>query len=171
MKAGERVLIHGGAGGVGIFAVQSAHWRGAQVIATASSLNLEFVRSIGADEVIDYKTTRFERHARDIDVVFDVVGGETLVRSWSVLRPGGRVVTIAAQSEAVSDQRVREAFFIVEPNRTQLVEIARLLDAGSIRPFVEAVFPLAEARDAYACAKRGGMRGKIALQVEVGETP
>ena len=139
-------------------------------IATASNLNLDFARSIGADEVIDYKTTRLERQARDIDVVFDTVGGETLACSWNVLRPGGRVAAIATQSEAVSDQHVSGEFFIVEPNRMQLVEIARLLDAGSIRPFVEAVYPLVEVRDAYACAKRGGMRGKIILQVKVRET-
>ena len=172
LKGGERVLIHGGAGGVGVFAVQLARWRGARVIATASAGNLDFVRSLGAHEVIDYRATRFEQRVRDMDVVFDTVGGETLVRSWDVLRPGGgRLVTIAAQSEAVSEQRARDAFFIVEPNRTQLDELARLLDTGIICPFVEAVFPLAQAGEAYARANRGGIRGKLALQVEAGETP
>jgi NADPH:quinone reductase-like Zn-dependent oxidoreductase len=171
LKAGERVLIHGGAGGVGVFAVQLARWCGAHVIATASAHNLDFVRSLGAHEVIDYQATHFDQLARDIDVVFDAVGGETLVQSWNVLRPGGRVVTIAAQSEAASDQRARDAFFIVEPNRTQLDEVARLLDAGIIRPFVETVFALAQAGGAYSRAKRGGMRGKIALRVEAGESP
>jgi NADPH:quinone reductase-like Zn-dependent oxidoreductase len=164
LRAGERVLIHGGAGGVGLFAVQLAHWRGAYVLATASTPNLNFVRSLGADEVIDYKTAPFEKAAQDIDVVFDAVGGETLERSWNVLRPGGRVVTIASQSESATG-RTRDAFFIVEPNQKQLLEIGRLLDAGVIRTYVEAVFPLAETREAYARAQRGGMHGKVVLKV------
>jgi NADPH:quinone reductase-like Zn-dependent oxidoreductase len=165
LRAGERVLIHGGAGGVGVFAVQLAHWRGAHVIATASNRNLDFVRSLGADEVVDYQTTPFENAARDMDVVFDTVGGETLDRSWSVLRSAGRLVTIAAQSEARKEPHVREAFFIVEPNPGQLAEICRLLDSGTLRAFVEAVFRLNQACEAYARATRGGMRGKVALQV------
>ncbi len=168
LKAAERVLIHGGAGGVGVFAVQLAHWRGAHVIATASSRNLDFVRGLGADEVVDYQMTPFEKVVREVDVVFDTVGGETLDRSWSVLRPGGRLVTIAAQSEARNEPRVREAFFIVEPNPGQLVEIGRLLDSGKVRAFVETVFGLNQAREAYTRAKRGGMRGKVALQVTNG---
>src|SRR5258708_4250609 len=94
---GQRVLIHGAAGGVGNFAVQLARWRGAHVMATASAANLDFVRSLGAEDVIDYRTTRFEDTARNVDVVFDSLGGETLERSWPVLKPGGRLVTIAAQ--------------------------------------------------------------------------
>jgi NADPH:quinone reductase-like Zn-dependent oxidoreductase len=168
LKAGERVLVHGGAGGVGIFAVQLAHWRGAHVIATASAHNQDFVRSLGADEVIDYRTTPFERVARNIDVVFDAVGGPTLERSWGMLSSAGRLVTIAAQSEALSEPRVREAFFIVEPNQSQLTEVCRLVDSGKLRAFVEAVFGLGQAREAYARAKRGGMRGKVALRVENG---
>ena len=168
LKVEERVLIHGGAGGVGVFAVQLAHSRGAHVIATASKHNLEFVRSLGADEVIDHRATRFEEVAHDMDVVFDAVGGETLDRSWCVLKPGGRLVTIAAQSEAFSEPRVRSAFFIVEPNQGQLAEISKLLDSGRIRPFVEAVFGLEQAREAYARAKSGGMRGKVALLVKNG---
>ena len=168
LKAGERVLIHGGAGGVGVFAVQLAHWRRAHVIATASAHNVDFVRSLGADEVVDYQTTPFEKVARNVDVVFDAVGGQTLDRSWGVLRSAGRLVTIAAQSEAMSEPRVRDAFFIVEPNQRQLTEVCRLVDSGTLRAFVEAVFGLEQAREAYARAKRGGMRGKVALRVENG---
>ena len=90
LKAGQRVLIHAGSGAVGAFAVQLAHSHGAHVVTTASANNLDFVRELGADEVIDYKTTRFEDVAHDMDVVFDTVGGETLMRSWTVLRPGGK---------------------------------------------------------------------------------
>lgn len=165
LNAGERVLIHGGAGGVGVFAVQLAKWRGAHVIATASSRNLDFVRDLGAEEVLDYRSTPFEKVVRDIDVVFDAVGGETLARSWELVRSGGRLVTIAADSESLKEQRAREAFFIVEPNHEQLAEVAALLNAGKLHAFVDAVFPLEQVREAYDAARRGGHRGKIVLQV------
>jgi len=166
LNPGNRVLIHGAAGGVGVFAVQLARWRGAKVCATASAKNLDFVRELGADEVVDYKTGRFEDVARDMDLVFDAAGGDTLSRSWAVLRPGGRMVTIAAGEEATNDQRTKDAFFIVQPNRTQLAEIALLLDAGKMRPFVEGVYRLNEVRTAFERAARGGMRGKVALNLE-----
>lgn len=163
---GQRVLIHGAAGGVGTFAVQLARWRGARVTGTASAANLDFVRSLGADEVIDYRAQRFEDVVRDVDVVFDTVGGETLERSWSVLKPGGRLVTVAASGERTTDQRIRAAYFIVEPSPTQLAEIARLIDGGAFCPIVGAVFPLAEARQAYQY-KPG--HGKVVLRVVDGE--
>src|SRR3954447_13976012 len=162
LAAGQRVLIHGAAGGVGTFAVQLARWRGAQVTATASAANLEFVRSLGADEVIDYRAERFEDVVRDVDVVFDTVGGETLERSWSVLKSGGSLVTVAASGEQTTDERIRAAYFIVEPSRTQLAEIARLIDGSMLRPVVGAVFPLAEARQAY---QHKPVRGKVVLRM------
>jgi len=148
-QAGERVLIHGGAGAVGLFAVQLAHLHGAYVIATSSSANLDFVKQLGADEVIDYKKSRFDDRAEKVDVVFDAVGGETLDRSWAVLKTGGRLVTIAADSESTRDQRVKDAFFIVEPDQEQLIAVAKLLDAGTLKAFVNAVVPLDKAPDAY----------------------
>jgi NADPH:quinone reductase-like Zn-dependent oxidoreductase len=132
------------------------------VIGTASAANLDFVRSLGADEVIDYRAERFEDVVRDVDMVFDTVGGETLERSWGVLKPGGRLVTIAASGEQTTDERVRAAYFIVEPSRTQLSEIARLIDGGALRPVVDVVFPLAEARQAY---QHKPSRGKVVLRV------
>ena len=165
LQRNQRVLIHGAAGGVGVFAVQLARWRGAYTIATASSGNLNFVRSLGANEVIDYQNTRFEDAVRGMDVVLDSVGGDTLERSWSVLAKNGRLVTIAAQSAQADSQRVRDAFMLVEANGSQLADIANLIDAGDLRVFVEAVFPLARAREAYARAQRGKMRGKIVLHV------
>lgn len=165
LQPGERVLIHGAAGGVGIFAVQLAHAHGAHVIATASTANLDFVRSLGADEVIDHRATPFEDIARNVDVVFDGVGGGTLVRSWAVLKPGGRLVTIVSQNVGVFDRRTRDAFMLVRADGFQLTQIARLIDAGELRVFVGQVFPLARAREAYARAERGGMRGKVALLV------
>lgn len=162
LTAGQSVLIHGAAGGVGTLAVQLACWRGARVTATASADNLDFVRSLGADEVIDYRAQQFEDVARDVDVVFDTVGGETLERSWGVLKPGGRLVTVAASGEQTTDERIRAAYFIVEPSRTQLAEIARLIDGGALRPVVGAVFPLAEGRQAY---QHKPARGKVVLRV------
>lgn len=166
LEQGERVLIHGGAGAVGIYAVQLAHMRGARVITTVSTQDIEFVKRLGADEVIDYKASRFEKEVQDVDVVFDAVGGDTLDRSWGVLKPGGRMITIAADGEGTTDQRVKDAYFIVEPNQKQLVEIAKQLDAGYLRAFVKTTIPLNEASAAYSGAvrdKRG--HGKIVISV------
>ncbi len=162
LSAGQRVLIHGAAGGVGVFAVQLARWRGAYVIGTASANNLAFVRALGADELIDYRTRRFEDVVQGLDVVFDTVGGETLERSWGILKPGGRVVTIATSGEGSRDPRVREAFFIVEANGAQLGEIARLIGGGQLRPVVDAIFPLSQGRQAY---EHRPTHGKVVLRV------
>jgi NADPH:quinone reductase-like Zn-dependent oxidoreductase len=132
------------------------------VFGTASAHNAAFVRGLGADTVIDYRAVRFEEVAREMDVVFDSVGGDTLNRSWGVLKPGGRLVTIAASVEGTSDAREREAFLIVRPDRQQLNEIARLIDAGQLRPAVDRVFPLAQARQAFA---HKPARGKVVLSV------
>ena len=166
MQPGERLLIHGAAGAVGLFAVQLAHLHGAYVIATASARNAEFVKQLGADEVIDYKTSRFEDQVQNLDIVFDAVGGDTLARSWSVLKSSGRMVTIAADSEATTDPRVKDAFFIVEPSQQQLVEVAKLIDARTLKAFVSAVVPLEEASVAYSGAipdKRS--HGKVVVAV------
>ena len=165
VQRGQRVLIHGAAGGVGVFAVQLARWRGAYVTATASASNVGFVKALGADQVIDYRATPFENVMCDVDLVFDAVGGETLQRSWPLLKPGGKLITIAVQSEKSSDQRARDAFMLVEANGSDLAEIARLIDSGVLRAFVAESFPLSQAREAYTRAAQGGLRGKIALNV------
>jgi NADPH:quinone reductase-like Zn-dependent oxidoreductase len=165
LAAGQRVLIHGGAGAVGAFAVQFAHFCGAHVIATASAHNSDFLRELGADEVIDYKAARFEERVKDIDLVFDGVGGETLARSWQVLRPRGRLVTIVSQDASTTDKRAKDALFIVEAKAAQLSEIGRQIDQGEIRWFLEAVFPLEKAGDAYGQSMRGSKRGKVAVEV------
>lgn len=164
LERNQRVLIHGGAGGVGTFAVQLARWRGAKVIATASADNLEFVRALGADQVIDYRGARFEDLICDVDVVFDAVGGETLKRSWSVLKEGGKVITIVGATE-FPDQRSRDAFFIVRADGSQLARLGEMIDAGELRAFLDSVYPLDAAREAYTRAQEGGLRGKIALTV------
>jgi NADPH:quinone reductase-like Zn-dependent oxidoreductase len=166
LEPGERVLVHGGAGAVGLYAVQLAHVRGARVITTVSARDIDFVKRLGADEAIDYKASRFEEQVRDFDVVFDTVGGDTLERSWGVLKPGGRIITVAADSEGTADQRVKDAYFIVEPNQKQLIEIAKQLDAGHLRAFVKTKVPLNEAFAAYsgAVTHKGG-HGKIVIAV------
>ncbi|HET7057345.1 MAG TPA: NADP-dependent oxidoreductase [Nitrospiraceae bacterium] len=162
LSEGQRVLVHGAAGGVGSFAVQLARYKRAHVIATASAANTDFVKALGADEVIDYRTTPFETVVRDVDIVLDTVGGDTRHRSWEVLKKGGRLVTIAADTERSDQQRVRDAFFIVEPNREQLIEISRLIDTGIIRPIVGDVFSMDDVRQAY---ERKPVRGKNVLCV------
>lgn len=167
LSKGQRVLIHGGAGGVGTYAVQFAHWAGAHVLATASASNADFLRDLGADLVIDYATTRFEDVAHDLDVVFDLVGGDTLKRSWQVVREGGVLVSVVSPppTEQAPRPGVRFAWFIVEPSGEQLRQIGGLLDAGQVRPIVDQVFPLTEARQAYDAGRQGHPRGKIVLTI------
>src|SRR5215510_2788538 len=134
LQAGEHVLVHGGAGAVGIFAIQLACRRGAHVLTTASGRDRDFLSRLGAQQVIDYHTERFEDVARNVDVVFDAVAGSTLQRSWGVLGPGGRLVTIVSTVKSADDERTKQALFFVEPNRRQLCDIAAMLDAGQLRP-------------------------------------
>lgn len=162
LSEGQRVLIHGAAGGVGSFAVQLARCRKAHVIATASAANTDFVKSLGADDVLDYRLTAFETVIGDIDVVLNTVGGDTRDRSWGVLRKGGRLVTIAADAEGEKEQRVRDAFFIVQPNRNLLMEISRLIDSDVIQPVVSAIFSMEKFQQAY---KQKPMRGKNVLRI------
>ena len=167
LSAGDRVLIHGAAGGVGTWAVQFAHSRRAHVIGTASPTKHAFLRELGADEVLDYTAVRFEDKVRDVDVVLDTVGGETLDRSWGILRKGGALVTIVgdAPEDKATKYGVRAVSFLVQPNRTQLNQIAQLIDGGTVRPIVEAVYPLSLAREAYERGLLGHNRGKLVLQV------
>jgi NADPH:quinone reductase-like Zn-dependent oxidoreductase len=167
LKAGERLLVHGGSGAVGIFAVQLARARGAHVIASASAHNLEFVLGLGADEVIDYRKERFEDRVGKVDVVFDTVGGETLQRSCGVLNMDGRLITIASEVEGTDDPRLKKAFFIVEANQAQLIEVAKELDAGRLRTVVGATVPLEEAQQAYTGElKHKAKRGKVVVVVK-----
>jgi NADPH:quinone reductase-like Zn-dependent oxidoreductase len=149
LKPGERVLIHGGSGAVGVLAIQLASQRGAEVLTTASARNKDFLAELGAQLVIDYRTERFEQIVGEVDVVFDAVGGQTLAQSWGVLGPRGRLVTIAADSEATKEQRTKDAYFIVQPNQPQLGSIAGQLASGLLRPVVKSVLPFDQADRAY----------------------
>jgi NADPH:quinone reductase-like Zn-dependent oxidoreductase len=167
LAAGERVLIHGAAGGVGHFAVQLAHHHGAYVIGTASPGSVERARELGADQMIDNATTRFEDAVEPVDLVFDAVGGDRLTRSVAVLREGGRLVSVAEEpsAELLASPRISSFYFIVEPKREQLIELGQLIDGGHIRPTVGEVFPLADARAAFARTIAGDTRGKVVLRI------
>lgn len=167
LVAGQTVLIHGAAGGVGVFAVQLAHWAGAHVIGTASARNRDFLRELGANEIIDYTTTRFEDVVQDVDIVLDTLGSETLERSWKVVKKGGVLVSVVSppSAEQAKAHGVRPVWFIVEPNRDQLIQIGALIDTGRVRPIIDTVLPLSQARQAYEQGARGHTRGKIVLRV------
>lgn len=167
LKPGQIVLIHGGAGGVGHFAVQFAKWKGAKVFVTASAANENFLRKLGADEVIDYRITKFEKSVHDVDVVLDTIGGDTQERSWQVLRRGGILVATLGIStpEAAGQHDVRGEGIMVHPDAGQLNQIGALIDAGDLKPSVAAILPLAEVARAHELSQSGHVRGKIVLKV------
>jgi NADPH:quinone reductase-like Zn-dependent oxidoreductase len=167
LGAGQAVLIHAGAGGVGSLAVQLARWRGLRVFATASARDVAFVQSLGADVVIDYRAERFEDTAREVDMVFDTVGGETQERSLGVLRQGGVLVSVVSRipPEIAEQHGVRAVYFIVEGNRGQLDQVATLVDEGTLKPIIANVFPLARAREAFEFGAASHAPGKIVLEV------
>jgi NADPH:quinone reductase-like Zn-dependent oxidoreductase len=167
LHPGDRVLIHGGSGSVGHFAVQIAHLHGAHIIATASPANFALVRQLGADELVDYHAMRFEDTVTEpVDIVFDTVGGDVLLRSLPLIKPGRFAVTIASDKEGNQDPRIQHAFFIVKPHQRQLMEIAALIDTGKLRTLVDAVVPFHEAEKAYTgnLPHRAG-HGKIVVAV------
>lgn len=168
LSAYQTILIHGAAGGVGSFAVQLAKWRGAEVIATASAHNHDFLRDLGADEVIDYHSVRFEEVVKDVEVVLDTVGGDTLARSYSVIKEGGWLVSIVDEpsEELAAKYDIHAQLCMMTPRPGQLAELGRLLDREEIRPIVTTVFPLHEARKAQELSQSGHTRGKIVLQVD-----
>ena len=167
VQAGQTVLIHGGAGGVGLFAVQMARAMGAHVIATASAGNLDFVRSLGAETVIDYHATQFETVARDVDMVLDTIGGEVEARSWQVLKKGGILVSIVGQpsEEQAATHGVRAAAVRTAFTGEQLRAINALIEDGKVKPEVGPMFPLAEAAKAQTLSQEGHGRGRIVLQI------
>jgi NADPH:quinone reductase-like Zn-dependent oxidoreductase len=168
LEPGQRVLIHAAAGGVGHFAVQLAKWKGAHVIATASTKNHELLRELGADETIDYTSQRFEEVARNVDVVLDPIGGDTQERSWQVLKKGGALLSIVQppSAEKAKELGVRAAFVASHPNGAELAKIAELIDSGDLKPIVNRILPLPEARRAHELSQSGHTHGKIVLRVK-----
>jgi len=168
LKPGQRVLIHAAAGGVGLFAVQFAKWKGAYVIGTASADHAALVQALGADEVIDYHATRFEEIVHDIDVVLDPVGGQTQERSWQVLRPDGILVSLvqAPSQQAATARGVRGILMRFDPaGRQELSRIADLVASGRVKPVIAKVLPLSEAAQAHALSQTGHIAGKLVLRV------
>ena len=170
LERGQTVLIHGAAGGVGTFAVQFAKWKGAYVIGTASSKNAEFLKSIGSDEVIDYKSQRFEEVVSNLDVVLDTIGGDTFERSWRVLKPGGFLVSTVASIPEGAPQKygARAKALITQADGRELAQIAAIIDEQKIKPVVTTVLPLTDARKAHEMSESGHARGKIVLRVAEG---
>jgi NADPH:quinone reductase-like Zn-dependent oxidoreductase len=168
LKAGQSVLIHGGSGGVGHFAVQFAKAKGARVLTTVSTDNVDFLRSLGADVVIDYKTQRFEDHASDLDMVFDLIDGETRERSWALLKRGGVLVSTLTDpsQDKAKEYGVRAMRYTVEADGTELAEIAELVVSGKVKPHVAKTFPLAQASAALSDVEKGHSVGKIVLVVD-----
>ncbi|WP_405712624.1 NADP-dependent oxidoreductase [Streptomyces xanthophaeus] len=166
VSAGQRVLVHAAAGGVGHLAVQIAKARGAYVIGTASAAKHDLLRELGADEVIDYRTTDFEDVVSDVDVVLDAIGGDCGQRSLKVLKPGGHLVTLPGPDAIPADTRgVRASWIIVEPDLKGLEEIAALVEQGLLKPLVDTVLPLEQAAKAHEIGEQGRTTGKIVLTV------
>jgi len=170
LQKGQTVLIHGGAGGVGIFAVQLAKWRGARVITTASANNAEFLLGLGADEVIDYGTQRFEDIVHDVDLVFDLIGGDVQARSWKVLRKGGLLASAVGEpsAEEAAAHGVRAVAIYGRGDGELLGKIAALVDDGTLKVIVSQVLPLEEAAQALDISQAGHVRGKILLRPQAG---
>lgn len=170
LEAGQTVVIHGAAGNVGAYAVQLAHRAGIRSIATAARDDIAFVRDLGADTVVDFRTQRFEDVARNVDAVLDLVGGETQQRSFEVLRRGGKLISAVSQPDPGLAKRhgVDASFFLVNVTRESLTEIGALIDSGKLRTRVGTVLPLAEAREAHFMleGRRPAPKGKIVLSVE-----
>jgi NADPH:quinone reductase-like Zn-dependent oxidoreductase len=168
VEAGQTILVQGGGGNVGSFLVQIAKHDGARVIATASAHDLDYVRSLGADEVIDYKATPFEKAVSGVDAVLDTIGGETLERSFAVVKKGGAIVSSAAEpsQDAAKRRDVRAQFFIVDVTTARLNEVAALFDLGELHARIGDILPLAEARNAHLMlAGAPHDPGKIVLRV------
>lgn len=192
LQAGQKVLIHGGSGGVGSFAIQFARHAGLTVATTVGARNMELARSLGADTVIDYKTQRFEDFVSDYDLVFDTQAGEIQHRSFAVLKRGGALVSIAGKPDGrlvrefglnpllgvlldflsrktlrlAKRHGVRYEYLFMHPSGEQLAQIGRLLEAGTVRTIIDKVFPLAQVREALAYSAAGHATGKVVVEVK-----
>jgi NADPH:quinone reductase-like Zn-dependent oxidoreductase len=167
LEKGQTVLIHAGAGGVGSMAIQLAKWKGAHVIATASKDNLDFLKQLGADDVIDYQNQKFSDVAKDVDVVLDPIGGDTQAQSWALMKKGGILVSLVGRPspQKVQEAGVRGTSILVKSNSDELAQIGQLIDDGKIHPVVTYLMPLAQAAQAHEQSETHHTRGKIVLQV------
>jgi len=167
LSGGQTVLIHGGSGGVGSFAIQIAKARGAKVIATASTANQDFLKQLGADVAIDYTKQKFEDVAKDVDVVLDSIGRDTLARSYAIVKKGGIIVSLVARPKESDLEKhgIRGTALNAEPNSEELAEVGRLIDDKKIKVIVSQTFPLSEAMKAQEQVATGHTRGKVVLKV------
>jgi NADPH:quinone reductase-like Zn-dependent oxidoreductase len=167
LQAGQRVLIHGAAGGVGSYAVQFASWRGARVIATTSKANLNFVAALGAETVIDYASMPFEQSAQEVDLVLDTIGGETLRRSMRIVRRGGTLVSLLEEPSSELAQRygIHAGKNAIPPTSGLLRTIAQLIEQGHVKATIAQTFSLREARQAHEQSQSGHGRGRIVLHI------
>ena len=167
LKTGQTVLVHGGSGGVGSFAIQIAKAHGAKVIATASTANQELLKQLGADVTIDYTKQNFEDIAKDVDVVLDSIGKDTLARSYGVVKKGGIIVSLVARPDPAELEKhnIRGEALSVDPNSDELTAIGKLIDEKKINVIVSQTFPLSEARKAQEQVATGHTRGKIVLKI------
>jgi NADPH:quinone reductase-like Zn-dependent oxidoreductase len=168
LQEGQRVLIHGASGGVGHFAVQFAKLKNAYVLGTASARHEGFLRDLGVDEVIDYTTTPFETVVKDVDVVLDTIGFDTAVRSLEVLKPGGTIVGIVSPApfEAAAERQIEVKFFGGEANTQLLTEIAQMIDAGQLKPYVQQIFEFGSIHDALQLSQELHVQGKLVVSIE-----
>ncbi|HEY4193949.1 MAG TPA: NADP-dependent oxidoreductase [Mucilaginibacter sp.] len=167
LQKDQRVLIHAASGGVGSFAVQFAKWKGAYVIGTGSGENLSFIKQLGADEAIDYKTQRFEESIEAVDLVFDLIGKDTQQRSLQIIKPGGRLITtvMPQYQQDAKELNIHLEGFTAQSYPEDLEEIAGLIDQGMVSPVVSSVMSLEEARQAEQLSAKGSTRGKIVIKV------
>jgi len=167
LQAGQKVLIHAAAGGVGIYAVQLAKWKGAYVIGTASESNIDFLKDLGADEVIDYNNEDFEERLGNIDLVLDLIGGDVQLKSLEVLKPGGIFVsTLAIKDEAaIAAKGLTGGRFMTQSNPEDLRKMAQLIDEGKLKPIIYDIVDLKDAAEAQRTIEEGHVRGKIVLKV------
>ena len=167
LAAGKRVLIHGGTGGVGHFAIQIAKPKGAWVATTVSGQEADFARELGADQVVDYKTERFEEVVEPVDIVFDLIAGDTQTRSFGIIKPGGALVSTLGEPDSDLGTRhgIRTAGFLVEPNADQLGELAALVDDGQVKITVQRRFPLEDIAAAQDMLEKEHTRGKIVVDI------
>lgn len=163
LTAGQTVVIHGAAGAVGSIAVQLATTKDVRVIGTGRATARSLVLELGADQFVDLEQEGWEDEVDQVDVVFDTIGAEVLARSTKIVKPGGALVSVVAPPPTDRDD-IRTVFFIRDPGRAQLVEIARLVDTGKLRPQVGAVYPLAQASEAFTAKSTGGIAGRVILQ-------
>lgn len=168
LQKGQKVLIHAGSGGVGTLAIQMAKHLGAEVATTTSATNAEMVKNLGADVVIDYKTQKFEEELSDYDLVFDMMGGEIMEKSFKILKKGGCLVSIKGEdSKGLAEQYgVRFEAFFMWPSGEMLSQLAQLISDGALKPIIDRTFSIDQIQEAYGYLQTGRAKGKIVIQVK-----